>query len=110
MGISEATIIKVVCDVSEDNTHTGSAYIGTGHVFGVQVPTIDNAKIDWEASIDGSTWYPVVDSSLNSIEVNAGTGEYFTMLDDLHVGGPYVRVVFGAAQLSDRELYIVVKD
>jgi hypothetical protein len=110
MSISQPEIIKLTCDVSEDNTHTDAAYVGTGHVFGVQVPTIDNAKIDWEASIDGSTWYSVVDENLNSIEVNAGGGEYFAMMDGLHVGGPYVRIVFGSAQTSDRELYIVVKD
>lgn len=109
MGISQAVIEKTT--VPSGGTTSGAVFIGTGRVFAVEVPTIDNAKLDWEASVDGSTdWRPVVDESLNSIEVNAGTGDYFVNMEPRGVGGPYVRIVLGSSQSADREFTIIIRN
>lgn len=109
MGVSSAIVKTVTVDVSDDDTHSTAAYIGSAEVAVIFLPTLDNSKINFEASVDGSTWFPILDESLNKIEINAGTGEYAIELSYALVGGPWLRLVFGSSQTSDREISLVLK-
>ena len=107
MAISDPVIASVT--IPSGDTVSDSVYIGTGQVAAIAVPTIDSAKIQFQGSVDNSTFYEVVDETAGKVEVSSSTGQLHIEVSSYFIGGPYIKIQTSATQSSDRTFHLVIK-
>lgn len=95
MGIAEAVQTSVT--IAHNAALSGAAYIGTAEIVGVSVPTIDNAKLTFQGSADGTTYRNLYDSTPAELEWAASTGAYFATLPANLKGVNYLKIRSGTA-------------
>lgn len=86
-----------------------AVYIGTAEVAAVSVPTIDSAKVQFQGSTDGATFYEIVDETGGKVEVSSTTGQIHFEIGSFFVGGPWIKIQTSATQSAERSFHFVLK-
>lgn len=89
-------------------------HIGIMEPVAIALPTIDSAKITFQGSVDGTTFYDVHDSTNSEVEEPATTGDLYLDLPDALRGVNYLKIRTGTsavavAQSAERTIPVVLK-
>ncbi len=110
--ISEPFILEVTIpsgDAVSDAIHVANSTPKAFHL-----PTIDNSKLTFLGSADGSTFYNVYDSTNSEVEEPATTGQLYLDAPDALRGVNYVKIRTGTSaspvsQSAERTITVVCK-
>ncbi len=93
--ITTAEVVQVT--IADEAALSDAAFIGTAEIVGISVPTMDNAKLTFQGSHDGTTYRDLYDSTPAELEWATGTGDYFATLPANLKGVNYLKIRSGTS-------------
>lgn len=100
--------------ISSGSSLSDAHFIGDRVPLALYVPTIDSAKLTFQASISDSTYYDVYDATNSEAELPATTGDRVFDAPDALRGVNYMKIRSGssgsaATQSAERTIEVVCK-
>lgn len=100
---------EVLIDVSEDDDLSSAGNLGPAALCGLVIPAgMTSTSITFQASVDGTTFYDVYDSTNTQISVTIDSSAKIIKLDPADfVGLEYLKLVTGSAEGADRTIGLI---
>lgn len=100
--------------IASGSALSDAQHIGIGNPSAIALPAIDNAKITFQASVDGTTWYDVYDATNAEVEEPATTGQLYLDLPSALRGVEYLKLRTGTSsspvsQSAERTIHVIIK-
>lgn len=110
--LPSAEVVAVV--IASGQSLSGAARIGAGQLAAIDLPTLTDAGLTFQASVDGSTYREALDSAGVAATLDAGTGGQMRQAPAALLGAPYLKVRSGTSgspvsQGADRTITLVVR-
>ncbi len=110
--VSEPFVLSV--NIASGSALSDSIHCGDAIPQAFYIPTIDSAKLTFQASVDGSTWYECNDSTNSTITEPTTSGDIYLTAPDGLEGANYLKIRTGTSgsptnQSSDRTITVVCK-
>lgn len=110
--ITSPTILEVT--IASGESLSAAVHCGIMEVKGFYLPTIDSAKLTFQASADGVNYYEMNDATNSVIDEPTTTGDIYLAAPSGMEGANYLKVRTGTSgtavtQSAERTIHVVLK-
>lgn len=102
--------VTATIDVSADDDLSDAVQIDGKRVVGIYKPTTTSTAITFEASLDNSTFYTVMNGN-SAYSITVATGAGFVNVDPSYFdGAKWIKIATGSNEGADRSIPIALQD
>jgi hypothetical protein len=93
MPLADAAVIAV--GIANGASLSGAAHLGAGRLVGLDLPTLTDAALTFQVSVDGLSYREALDDAGTPVSVAAGTGAAYWQAPASLGAAPYLKVRSG---------------